>query len=86
VWFGSAFISRTLLYTLVGAPPAHRKLHLIDRIRRPDSGHLEIETTIDDPGTYKQPWMKKMTANALVNDEIGEYIENNKDLQRLVGK
>lgn len=62
--------------------PRTEKFHMIERIRRPDLGHLEIETTIDDPGTYKKPWTFKMASTLLVDDEIGEYIcvENNQYL------
>jgi hypothetical protein len=59
--------------------PRTEKFHMIERIRRPDLGHLEIETTIDDPGTYTKPWSFKVASTLLVGDEIGEYIcaENN---------
>jgi len=68
--------------------PHTEKLHLIERIRRPDAGHLEIETTVDDPGTYAGPWTFKRTSNLLVGEEIGEYVcaENNQDLEHTVGK
>jgi hypothetical protein len=68
--------------------PHTEKLHIIERIRRPDAGHLEIETTIDDQGAYAKPWTFKRASNLLVGEEIGEYIcvENNQDLEHLVGK
>jgi hypothetical protein len=68
--------------------PHTEKLHLIERFRRTDFGHLEIETTIDDPGSYKEPWKFKRISNLLPNEEIGEYIcaENNQDVSHLVGK
>lgn len=59
--------------------PHTEKLHMTERFRRPDAGHLEIETTIEDPGTYTAPWTFKLASNLLVGEEIGEYIcaENN---------
>jgi hypothetical protein len=59
--------------------PRTEKFHMIERIRRPDAGHLEIDTTIEDPGTYRKPWTLKLASTLLQNDEIGEYIcvENN---------
>jgi hypothetical protein len=59
--------------------PRTEKFHMIERIRRPDLGHLEIETTIEDVGTYTKPWSFKVASTLLANDEIGEYIcvENN---------
>ena len=59
--------------------PRTTKFHMIERIRRPDLGHIEIVTTIDDPGTYAKPWSFKVVSTLLPNDEIGEYVcaENN---------
>jgi Carboxypeptidase regulatory-like domain len=66
--------------------PHTDKLHMIERIRRTDAGHLEIETTIDDPGTYVKPWTFQRASNLLSGDEIGEYVctENNQYLEHLV--
>jgi hypothetical protein len=76
--------------TVGGLPnPRSEKLHVIERYRRPDFGHLEIEFTIDDPGTYAKPWKIHNTWDlAPKGEEVLEYIcaENNKDLQHLVGK
>src|SRR5688572_15963695 len=35
--------------------PHSDALHLIERFRRRDAGHLEIEVTVDDPKTYTKP-------------------------------
>ena len=35
-------------------------LHVIERFRRLDFGHMEIEFTIDDPKTYSKAWTNKM--------------------------
>ena len=35
-------------------------LRLTERIRRMSQNRLEIEITVDDPKTYKQPWKKKL--------------------------
>ena len=68
--------------------PHTEQLHVIERIRRIDLGHLEIEMTIDDPGTYKQPWSLKRASHLTVGEEIGEYVcaENNQDVSHMVGK
>jgi len=62
--------------------PHTNKLHLVERFRRPDAGHLEYEVLIDDPGTYTKPWTIKYATTLLAGDEIGEYIctENEQDL------
>ena len=67
--------------------PHSDKLHIIERYRRPDLGHLDIEITVDDPGVLAKPWTQKRVAD-LANEEIYEFIctENNRDVQHLVGK
>ncbi len=44
------------------AAPHTDKLHVITKLHRPDLGHLEIETTFDDPGALKKPFTLKSTA------------------------
>src|ERR1700730_15423601 len=62
-------------------------LHVIERFRRPDLGHLEIEFTIEDPGAYAKPWIIKRVADLDPGDDVGEYVcENNKDPEHMVGK
>lgn len=75
----------------IGFPPHPHteKLHLIERIRRPDFGHLEIQTTIDDPGTFAKPWTySKVLRLAPPGEDVEEYIcnENNRDIEHYVGK
>lgn len=67
-------------FTPLGRPHTE-KLHMVERFRRPDAGHLEYEVTVDDPDTYKKPWTLKFATNLLVDDEIGEYVctENEQD-------
>jgi hypothetical protein len=71
----------------VGHPHTER-LHVTERIRRPDFGHLEIEFTIDDPGAYSKPWIIKRIADLDTRDEIGEYVctEGERDAVHMVGK
>jgi len=68
--------------------PSTDMLHVIERYRRTDLGHLQVEITIDDRGAYKQPWSVKGVSDLAVNDNIDEFIcnENNKDAEHLVGK
>jgi len=71
----------------IEAHPHSDKLHIIERYHRPDLGHMEIETTVDDPGVLMQPWTRKSVAD-LANEEIYEFVcqENNRDVQHMVGK
>ena len=67
--------------------PHTEKMRVVERIRRPDLGHLEIEFTIDDPGAYAKPWIIKKVADLDPGDDVGEYVcENNKDPEHMVGK
>jgi hypothetical protein len=68
--------------------PHTEMMHVIERFHRPDLGHLEIEFTIDDPGTYARPWTIKRVSDLDTKDEVGEYVctENNKDVEHMVGK
>ena len=68
--------------------PHTEKLHTIERIRRPDLGHLNVDITIEDPGAYTKPFTIYGHMAQLVNTEIMEYIcdENNVDLPHIVGK
>jgi hypothetical protein len=68
--------------------PHTDKLHGVERDRRPDLGHLEIQTTVEDPGTVAQPYTTKRVADLAPDQEIHEFIcnENNQDVEHLVGK
>jgi hypothetical protein len=68
--------------------PHTEMLHVVQRIRRPDLGHLEIAITVEDPGAYRKPWTTNKTATLAPDEEILEYIcnENNRDVAHMVGK
>ncbi|HEX4275855.1 MAG TPA: carboxypeptidase-like regulatory domain-containing protein [Bryobacteraceae bacterium] len=68
--------------------PHTEQMHVVERFRRPDLGHLEIEFTIEDPAAYKTPWIIKRVSDLDTKDEVGEYVctENNKDVEHMVGK
>ncbi|MBV9503551.1 MAG: hypothetical protein JO323_00950 [Acidobacteriia bacterium] len=68
--------------------PHTDKLHIVERYRRPDLGHLDDEVTIEDPGAYSKPFKMYGHFPLQTGTEIMEYIcnENNVDLQHIVGK
>jgi carboxypeptidase family protein len=70
-----------------GSHPHTDKLHIIERYRRPDLGHLETEITVIDPETLAKPWTMKRVSD-LAQAEISEFIctENNRDVEHMVGK
>ena len=91
-WEGDTFVVDTTGFndkSWTPMPYPHtEKLHLVERIRRPDLGHIEIETTVEDPDTYAAPWTFKVASTLLPSEEIGEYIcaENNQYIGHDVGK
>jgi len=71
-----------------GAHPHSGALHVVERYRRPDLGHLEKEVTVEDPGVLAKPWTFKAVADLAAGEEIREFIcaENNRDIPHMVGK
>jgi hypothetical protein len=67
--------------------PHSDALHIIERFRRRDFGHLEIQYTIEDPKVYAKPWTFKQNHHLTPDTELMEYIcnENEKDLKHMVG-
>jgi hypothetical protein len=61
---------------------------IIERFRRPDYGHLEIEVTIDDPKAYTKPWTVTVHQRIMLDTDLIEFVcqENSKDGPHLVGK
>jgi hypothetical protein len=68
--------------------PHSAKLHVTERYRRPDLGHLEMETTVDDPGVLVKPFTMKRVADLADGIHIDEFIctENERDVLHMVGK
>jgi len=60
-------------WTPMGRPHTDQ-LHIIERFRRIDAGHLDYEMTIDDPGTYAKPWTIKLSATRLVSTSTPKTI------------
>ncbi len=69
--------------------PHTEKLHTVERIRRPDYGHIEVEITMEDPGAFTGPWKRTFTATrAPPDEEIIEFVcnENNRDAGHYTAK
>lgn len=71
-----------------GAHPHSDKLHVIEKYKRPDLGHLEQTVTVEDPGVLAKPWTMKRSFDLAAGETIREFIcaENNRDVVHLVGK
>ena len=67
--------------------PLSNGARITERIRRPDYGTLEVEITVDDPGTYVRPFTVRANQRLMPDDELIEFIcgENNTVLPHLVG-
>ena len=67
--------------------PHTEMLQVTHRIRRPDLGHLEIETTYNDPGTFKTPPKFKLVNVLAPGEDVHEMIcENNQDPEHIKPK
>ena len=66
--------------------PASDALHVTERFRRKDFGHMDLEITIDDPKMYVKPWTVKESPTLLADSELLEFNcnENEKDLRHMV--
>jgi hypothetical protein len=80
------FDDRDWLDTEIGHPQTDA-LHVTERFRRLDFGHMEIGITIDDPKAYTKPWTANLKVHLLPDTELLEMIcENERDRGHLVGK
>src|SRR4029453_2969564 len=60
-WDGDTFVVETSGFNDKGwldnsGRPATELLHVTERFRRKDFGHMDIEISIDDPKAYTNPW------------------------------
>lgn len=58
------------------AAPHTEQLHVIERYRRPDLGHIEVEITLEDPGALTKPHTFKRQHTLDKEWEIHEYVCN----------
>ena len=81
-WEGDTLVIDTLGLndkTWLNMFPHTAKLHITDRLRRPDLGHVEVETTYDDPESFRTPFQTKIVNVLAPDEEVEEYVcaENN---------
>jgi hypothetical protein len=53
--------------------PHSEGLHVIERFRRRDAGHLDVEVTIDDPKTYSKPITYTQRQTLVPDEDLLEY-------------
>jgi hypothetical protein len=56
--------------------PLTEKGKLIERWRRTDYGHLEIDVTVDDPKAYTKPFTVRVSHQLTLDQELIEFICN----------
>lgn len=90
-WDGNTFVvdtkgfnERTPLDAM--GHPRTENMHVTERYRRPDFGHLESEVTFDDPEIYTHPFTVKINYTYLPDADIFEMFcsENEKDRVHMV--
>jgi hypothetical protein len=79
---------RDLGWLDVEGSPITESARILERFRRVDYGHLQIEVTIDDPKAYTKPWTVTVHQRLLLNTDLIEFVcqENDKAGSHLVGK
>ena len=90
-WDGDTLVIDTVGFNdkswLFFVVPHTEMLHVTQRLRRPDLGHLEIETTYEDPGTFKTPAKFKMVNVLTPNEAVEEVVcENNQYAEHVSAK
>lgn len=82
-WEGDTLVIDTVGFNEVtpGFGVHTEKLHVVERIRRPERGRLEIEITATDSDAWTGEWKRNLVAGLVPNDEILEFVcaENNVD-------
>ncbi len=81
-WEGDTLVIETLGLndkTWLNMLPHTGKLQITERLRRPDLGHLEVETTYNDPESFRTPFQTKIVNVLAPDEEVEEYVcaENN---------
>jgi hypothetical protein len=68
--------------------PHSEAMHVTERFRRRDFGHMELQITVDDPKTYTKPFTIQVNLGLLPDTDLIEHFcaENEKDLSHMVGK
>ena len=92
-WEGDTLVVDTTGFNDIGwldnnGHPQTESLHVTERFRRRDFGHMDLQITIDDSKAYTKPWTVTVAGfNLLPDEELIENIcDNEKDLPHMVGK
>ena len=86
-WEGDAFVVESIGFRDRGwlsaemAYPSSDALHVTERWRRVDVGHMELTVTIDDPKAFVKPWTNTIPLRLLADTElIDSYCDNQQSI------
>jgi hypothetical protein len=66
--------------------PHTEALHITERFRRRDFGHLDLEMTIDDPKTFTRPFSLKIAKTLMPDTDLLESVcENDTSVPHMLG-
>jgi hypothetical protein len=69
-----------------GRLPHTEMLHMTERYRRVDFGHMEVAVTFEDPATFVKPFRMNVKLDLAPQEEVMEYVCENNKPEHLVGK
>jgi hypothetical protein len=76
-WDGDTLVVDTVGFhdrSWLGIYPHTEALHVVQRIRRTDAGHIEKDFTINDPGAFTKPWTWHVVWDLTPGEEIQELV------------
>jgi hypothetical protein len=89
-WGGDTLVADTVGFNDKGwldasGHPRSEAMHVVERYRRRDFGHMDVQVTFDDSKFYTRPFSIRYTMDLLPDTEIAETIcaENEKDLPHI---
>jgi hypothetical protein len=90
VWDGDTLVVKSngfrddLWLDIAGSPLTDRAT-TVERIRRPNYGHIEIELTVNDPKAYTKPWTARLKQQIVVDTDLVDEIclENEKSSKHM---
>src|SRR5205085_7565495 len=91
-WEGDTLVVTTIGYNDrtsldLGGHPHSEALRTTERFHRRDTGHIDLQVTIEDPKAYDRAWTLPVDLDLMPDGELIEFVcENERDKQHLVGK
>jgi len=86
-WEGDTLVVETVglndrVWLDISGHPRSEAMHMTERYRRRDVGHLDVEFTFDDPKYYNKPFTVKTTHLLQADTDILEYVCNENERDR----